>query len=178
MRWVHYTGIIEGAVFTRGRFPTGIAPSREPSLELLLALRRSLPCPPLWQILTRILAEGRIAENAPLSKAQRWSRDPYLVATRGLPPARTQAILGWAAAIVDAHFTPLAVGGYSGSSVLGVLRTLERVAKQEMRCCESLLKVREGGLRRRWVRGGRGGEGACGLAGNAPPFVTASLVVS
>lgn len=65
------------------------------------------------------------------------------MASRGLPPARTDAAVGWACALLDSHFTRLAIGGAAADSgVVGALKALKKATRREAECCELLSQVR------------------------------------
>ncbi|CAM9227102.1 unnamed protein product [Ectocarpus sp. 4 AP-2014] len=89
------------------------------------------------KILTRLLAEGKTLETGAKPRGQ----NAALVA-RGLPPARTESVLAWACAVLDSHFTRLAIGGAADGDLVGTLKALKRAARVEAGCCELLSQVR------------------------------------
>ncbi|CAB1099630.1 unnamed protein product [Ectocarpus sp. CCAP 1310/34] len=89
------------------------------------------------KILTRLLAEGKTLETGAKPRGQ----NAALVA-RGLPPAHTESVLAWACAVLDSHFTRLAIGGAADGDLVGTLKALKRAARVEAGCCELLSQVR------------------------------------
>lgn len=64
------------------------------------------------------------------------------MAARGLPAARTDSVLGWACALLDSHFTRLAIGGAADAHLVGALKALKRATREEAECCDLLGEVR------------------------------------
>lgn len=64
-------------------------------------------------------------------------------ASRGLPPARTEAVLAWASALIDAHFVRLALEGSLNEVVCSSLNALGRLTRKEIEGCERLSEVRQ-----------------------------------
>ncbi|CAM9842245.1 unnamed protein product [Ectocarpus sp. 12 AP-2014] len=89
------------------------------------------------KILTRLLAEGKTLETGAKPRGQ----NAALVA-RGLPPARTESVLAWACAVLDSHFTRLAIGGAADGDLVGTLKALKKASRVEAGCCELLSQVR------------------------------------
>lgn len=63
------------------------------------------------------------------------------LATNRLPSVRTDAVLGWASALLDSHFTRLALGGAVDTAVSSALQALTRTVGGEAECCELLCQV-------------------------------------
>lgn len=63
-------------------------------------------------------------------------------ASRGLPPARMEAVLAWTSALIDAHFVRLALEGSLDEVVCGSLSALGRLTRKEIEGCERLYEVR------------------------------------
>lgn len=91
------------------------------------------------QVLTRLLSEGRTRETA--SSAGN-PRKKNAVAAGGLPLARTESVLGWTSAVLDSHFTRLAMGGAADANLVGCLKALQKTVGGETECCELLCQVR------------------------------------
>lgn len=97
------------------------------------------------QVLTRLLSEGRTRETAARGARLRRGSSAAAAAAgagRGLPSARTESVLGWASAVLDAHFTSLAIGGAADTDLVGALKALKNAARVEAECCELLCEVR------------------------------------
>ncbi|CAM9728561.1 unnamed protein product [Laminaria digitata] len=92
------------------------------------------------KVLTRLIAEGRTKESSARSAVNR--RGGASKTARGLPPARTDLVLAWAAAVLDAHFARLAVGGAADAGLVSALKALKRAMRGEGSCCELLCEVR------------------------------------
>ncbi|CAM9402795.1 unnamed protein product [Ectocarpus sp. 8 AP-2014] len=89
------------------------------------------------KILTRLLAEGKTLATGAKPRGQNAA-----LLARGLPPARTESVLAWACAVLDSHFTRLAIGGAADGYLVGTLKALKRAARVEAGCCELLSQVR------------------------------------
>ncbi|CAN0063867.1 unnamed protein product [Sphacelaria rigidula] len=97
------------------------------------------------QILTRLLSEERTRETEQIvelkhSHAVLPGDSHSYISMNGVPPARTEAVVAWASAILDSHFTRLAIAG-SHQDVLGVLQALKCAAVNEAECCDLLFQV-------------------------------------
>lgn len=76
-------------------------------------------------------------------------------------------MVGWASAVLDSHFTRLAIGGAANSDLVGALKVLKKTARREAECCELLCQVRGlWGLRKFVVRGESGDVGEPGTGGD------------
>lgn len=82
-------------------------------------------------MLTRLLSE-ELAVGAEGNRATRESKGP---------PVRTEAVLGWASAVLDSHFTRLAIRGAADPELLDTLKALKVAARREATCCEMLSQV-------------------------------------
>lgn len=103
------------------------------------------PTPPriVRQVLTRLLAEGRTLESrAGGAKSRGAAAAAAATGGRRLPPPRTDSVVGWASALLDSHFTRLAIGGAADSDLVGALRALKGATRGEAECCELLGDVR------------------------------------
>lgn len=94
------------------------------------------------QVLTRLLSEGRTRESTRRGAKPRGKN--AIAITRGLPSARTASVLGWASALLDSHFTRLAMGGAADADLVGALTTLKEAVREEAQCCELLSQVGKG----------------------------------
>lgn len=93
------------------------------------------------QVLTRLLAEGKTLEASAAAGAKHRGRNAS-IAAKGLPAARTDSVLGWACALLDSHFTRLAIGGSADAKLVGALKALKKATREEAECCELLGEVR------------------------------------
>ena len=56
---------------------------------------------------------------------------------------RVDAVVGWASALLDSHFTRLAIGGAADAELVGALEALKKTTRKEAECCELLSEVGE-----------------------------------
>ena len=96
--------------------------------------------PFFFQVLTRLLAEGKTLESSAAGAKPRGRNAS--IAAKGLPAARTDSVLGWACALLDSHFTRLAIGGSADANLVGALKALKKATRGEAECCELLGEVR------------------------------------
>lgn len=94
----------------------------------------------IYQVLTRLLAEGKTLEASSAAGAKPRGRNAS-IAAKGLPAARTDSVLGWACALLDSHFTRLAIGGSADANLVGALKALKKATREEAECCELLGEV-------------------------------------
>eukprot|EP00903_Cladosiphon_okamuranus_P009379 g8943.t1 len=92
------------------------------------------------KVLTRLLAEGKTLEASATGAKYRGKNDSS--EAKGLPTARTDSVLGWACALLDSHFTRLAIGGSADANLVGALKALKKATREEAECCELLGEVR------------------------------------
>lgn len=83
------------------------------------------------QVLTRLLWE-ELAGGPEGNRATRESKGPAV---------RTEAVLGWASAVLDSHFTRLAIRGAADPELLDTLKALKMATRREAACCEMLSQV-------------------------------------
>lgn len=67
---------------------------------------------------------------------------------RDFPGPSSDAVLGWISALMDAHFTRLAIGGSLDTSVSSALGVLRQAATHQAEACEVLSEVKD----RRYVK--------------------------
>lgn len=90
-----------------------------------------------FQVLTRLLAEGKTLETGSRPRGKN-----NVMAAHGLPPTRTDSVVGWACAVLDSHFTRLAIGGSADADLVGAIKALKKATRGEAECCELLCQVR------------------------------------